>query len=169
MVIAGFELCDAGQILVGGRDIGALSPYRRDLGMAFQRCILLPNMSVLENVAFPLKMRGVAKAEREARAKAALDKSLREEVQLETKHLQREIGITVVLLLEGLAGLSQLRRMSTSSGSFGYHAAHVTGPHASSRTLCRSAGSSIDRRSSVIGSLCWSSEPLLISRDPSAA
>jgi len=112
--------------------------------MVFQNYTLFPHMTVLENIAFPLKMRGVGRAEREDRARealatvrlgkfgermpsqmsggqqqrvaiaraivyrprvllmdeplSALDKNLREEMQIETKHLQREIGITVVFV-----------------------------------------------------------------------
>ncbi|HEX2888726.1 ABC transporter ATP-binding protein [Vineibacter terrae] len=144
MCIAGFEAPDAGRVTVGDRDVTAIPPQRRELGMVFQRYTLFPHMSVLDNIAFPLKMRGVARAEREARARealatvrladygarmpaqlsggqqqrvalaraivyrppvllmdeplSALDKALREEMQLEIKHLQRELGVTVVFV-----------------------------------------------------------------------
>jgi spermidine/putrescine ABC transporter ATP-binding subunit len=144
MCIAGFEIPDAGRITVGGRDVTQVPAQKRGLGMVFQKYTLFPHMSVLENIAFPLKMRGVGRTEREARARealttvrlteygarmpaqlsggqqqrialaraivyrpplllmdeplSALDKALREEMQLEIKHLQRELGVTVVFV-----------------------------------------------------------------------
>ena len=144
MSIAGFDLPDSGRIEIAGRDVTWLPPNRRGLGMVFQRYTLFPHMSVLENIAFPLKMRRVPRAERETRARAALatvqlaqfgdrkpaqlsggqqqrvalaraivyhpqvllmdeplsalDKNLREEMQIEIKHLQRELGVTVVFV-----------------------------------------------------------------------
>ncbi|MDQ8728497.1 ABC transporter ATP-binding protein [Bradyrhizobium sp. LHD-71] len=144
MAIAGFEYPDSGSIIVGGEDVTWQPPNKRNLGMVFQKYTLFPHMSVLENIAFPFKMRGVGRAEREERARAALstvrldgfgdrkpaqlsggqqqrvaiaraiaykprvllmdeplsalDKNLREEMQVETKHLQREIGVTVVFV-----------------------------------------------------------------------
>jgi spermidine/putrescine ABC transporter ATP-binding subunit len=144
MCIAGFEIPDSGRITVGGRDVTSVPAQKRGLGMVFQKYTLFPHMSVLENIAFPLKMRGVGRAEREARAHealatvrlaeygarmpaqlsggqqqrialaraivyrpplllmdeplSALDKALREEMQLEIKHLQRELGVTVVFV-----------------------------------------------------------------------
>jgi putative spermidine/putrescine transport system ATP-binding protein/mannopine transport system ATP-binding protein len=144
MSIAGFEYPDEGQVLIGGEDVTWSPPNKRNLGMVFQKYTLFPHMNVLENIAFPLKMRGVGRAEREERARAALrtvrlgqmgerrpaqlsggqqqrvaiaraivyqprvllmdeplsalDKNLREEMQIEIKHLQREIGITVIFV-----------------------------------------------------------------------
>jgi mannopine transport system ATP-binding protein len=73
MLLAGFEVADAGQILLRDRDISRVPPNRRDIGMVFQRYALFPHMSVAQNVAFPLRMRGVAKAEQQRRVRAALD------------------------------------------------------------------------------------------------
>ena len=144
MSIAGFEYPDEGRILIGGGEVTWAPPNKRNLGMVFQRYTLFPHMSVLENIAFPLKMRGIGRAERERRARAALDtvrlggmgdrkpaqlsggqqqrvaiaraivyqprvllmdeplsaldKNLREEMQIEIKHLQRRIGITVIFV-----------------------------------------------------------------------
>ena len=144
MAIAGFETPSGGQILIDGQDCTRLPPNRRNIGMVFQNYTLFPHMSVLDNVAFPLKMRGVATAERRRRAAAALetvrlgsfgarlprqlsggqqqrvaiaraivynprvllmdeplsalDKNLREEMQLEIKRLHEELGITVVFV-----------------------------------------------------------------------
>src|SRR5262245_50002319 len=72
MAIAGFEYPDEGRIVVGGDDVTWTPPNKRNLGMVFQRYTLFPHMSVLENIAFPLKMRGVPRAEREQRARTAL-------------------------------------------------------------------------------------------------
>ena len=142
MSIAGFETPDAGVILIGGRDIVPEPPNKRNVGMVFQRYALFPHMSVAENIAFPLRMRRVSKAEqarrvaralelvrladygkrrvtqlsggqqqRVALARAvvfdppvllmdeplgALDKRLREEMQLELKHIQQQLRTTVI-------------------------------------------------------------------------
>ena len=57
-VTAGFIPASAGQILVNGRDLVGEPPYTRNIGMVFQNYSLFPNMTVAENIAFPLKMRG---------------------------------------------------------------------------------------------------------------
>lgn len=144
MNIAGFDFPDSGRIEIGGQDVTWTPPHKRNLGMVFQRYTLFPHMSVLENIAFPLRMRKVGRAEREERARAALrtvrlegygdrkpaqlsggqqqriamaravvynpevllmdeplsalDKNLREEMQIEIKHLQRELGVTVIFV-----------------------------------------------------------------------
>ena len=141
-MIAGFEEPTAGRILVGGDDIGDRPPYRRNIGVVFQQYALFPHLTVLQNVAYPLQMRRVPKAEiggrvaralelvrltgfesrypkqlsggqqqRVALARAivfepplllmdeplgALDKRLREVMQVEVRHLQRQLGITTV-------------------------------------------------------------------------
>ncbi|MBX3530324.1 MAG: ABC transporter ATP-binding protein [Rhizobiaceae bacterium] len=73
MLLAGFEVADGGEIRMRDRDISRVPPNKRDIGMVFQRYALFPHMSVAQNVAFPLRMRGVAKADREARVRAALE------------------------------------------------------------------------------------------------
>jgi mannopine transport system ATP-binding protein len=144
MSIAGFDLPDAGRILIDGEDCTRLAPHRRNIGMVFQHYTLFPHLSVADNVAFPLKMRGVGRAERRRRAEAALevvrlgglgarmprqlsggqqqrvalaraivyrprvllmdeplsalDKNLREEMQIEIKRLHAELGVTVVFV-----------------------------------------------------------------------
>ncbi|QNP49498.1 ABC transporter ATP-binding protein [Diaphorobacter aerolatus] len=144
MSIAGFELPDSGSISIDGRDVTYLPANQRNLGMVFQKYTLFPHLSVRDNVAFGLKMRGVAKAERLRLAEqalatvrlegygdrmpaqlsggqqqrvalaraivyrpkvllmdeplSALDKNLREEMQLEIKRLQSQLGITVVFV-----------------------------------------------------------------------
>ena len=68
MAIAGFSRPDAGSILFGGSEMILTPPHRREVGMVFQNYALFPHMSVFENVAFPLKLRNVAKPELRARA-----------------------------------------------------------------------------------------------------
>jgi ABC-type Fe3+/spermidine/putrescine transport system ATPase subunit len=70
-MIAGFETPDEGRIHVGGADVTDVPVHRRDLGMIFQSYALFPHRSVAENVAFGLRMRGLARrdiAEAVARA-----------------------------------------------------------------------------------------------------
>ena len=72
-MIAGFEVPDAGRILVSGSDITHLPPHRRALGMVFQNYSLFPHRTVLENVAFGLRMAGLSKAKQEEGARRMLD------------------------------------------------------------------------------------------------
>lgn len=72
-LIAGFNLAQTGRVLVGGEDIGALPPWKRDVGMVFQSYALWPHMSVHQNVAFGLEERRVGRAEIERRVAAALE------------------------------------------------------------------------------------------------
>jgi len=67
MVLAGFETPTAGSVTKNGADITAVSADRRNFGMVFQGYALFPHMSVADNIAFPLKIRGVPKRERDAR------------------------------------------------------------------------------------------------------
>ena len=143
-VVAGFETPDAGRVTVGGADITSLPPARRDIGMVFQNYALFPHLSVRANVAFPLEMRNVGRAEidrrvgealamvelagyearlpkqlsggqqqRVALARAivfnprlllldepfgALDRKLRETMQLEVRRLQRRLGLTTIFI-----------------------------------------------------------------------
>jgi len=143
-VVAGFETPDGGTVKVGGIEITALPPARRDIGMVFQNYALFPHLSVAANVAFPLEMRNVGRSEidtrvaqalamvelkgyearlprqlsggqqqRVALARAivfnprlllldepfgALDRKLRETMQLEVRRLQRRLGLTTVFI-----------------------------------------------------------------------
>ena len=63
-IVAGLVEPDAGTVVMGGRDITAMPVHRREIGMVFQAHALFPHMTVGENVAFGLKMRGVPKADR---------------------------------------------------------------------------------------------------------
>jgi ABC-type Fe3+/spermidine/putrescine transport system ATPase subunit len=142
MMIAGFCEPDSGTITVGGRDVTRLAPQKRGLGFVFQQYLLFPHMTVRENVAFPLTLRGVAKEEirrrvgetleiaglsgfggrkprelsggqqqRVALCRAlvyrppvilmdeplgALDKKLRDQLQVEIKTIQQELDLTVI-------------------------------------------------------------------------
>jgi multiple sugar transport system ATP-binding protein len=73
--IAGLESISAGEIRVEGRTINDLHPSKRDIAMVFQSYALYPNMTVAENMAFGMEMRGVPKAERD-KAVAAVAKTL---------------------------------------------------------------------------------------------
>jgi putative spermidine/putrescine transport system ATP-binding protein len=73
MCIAGFVAPTEGAVLLDGRDITGLPPERRDFGMVFQGYALFPHMTVAENVAFPLRVRKIGAAEREAKVRATLD------------------------------------------------------------------------------------------------
>jgi spermidine/putrescine ABC transporter ATP-binding subunit len=72
-MIAGFEQPDEGEILIGGIDAVGTPPYKRDVNTVFQSYALFPHMSVLDNVAYGLKQRGVSRAERYARARETLE------------------------------------------------------------------------------------------------
>jgi len=142
MMVAGLQQPDAGTITLNGASVARLPPYRRDIGMVFQHYALFPHLTVRRNVAFPLEMRGLGKAEiarlvgealalvklpdqadrlpkqlsggqqqRVALARAlvyrpalllmdeplgALDKKLREQLQLEIKRVHRERDISVL-------------------------------------------------------------------------
>ncbi len=141
-LIAGFEVPDAGRVELAGEDVARRPPFERDVNTVFQDYALFPHMTVLDNVAYGLKIRKVRKAERRTRAQAALemvrlpdvgrrkpaqlsggqrqrialaraivnrprvllldeplgalDLKLREEMQVELKQIQQEVGITFV-------------------------------------------------------------------------
>ena len=142
MMLAGFEVPTHGEIFIGDRPIKNVPPHKRDIGMVFQNYALFPHLTIEENVAFPLSVRGVSKAETKERVAAALDmiklgnlatrrpgqlsggqqqrvalaralvfnpalvlmdeplgaldKRLREHMQLEIKRLHETMGLTVV-------------------------------------------------------------------------
>jgi putative spermidine/putrescine transport system ATP-binding protein len=73
MMLAGFETATNGEILLDGRPINQVPPHKRGIGMVFQNYALFPHMTVGENLAFPLEVRGMGKSEREAKIKRALD------------------------------------------------------------------------------------------------
>ena len=142
MAIAGFNRPDSGSICFGDEEVILKPPHKRNVGMVFQSYALFPHMTVAENIAFPLKLRGVDASEaaervetalatvqldglgdrdidqlsggqrqRVALARAfvfrprillmdeplsALDKKLREQMQIELKHLHEQLGVTTV-------------------------------------------------------------------------
>src|SRR6185503_8958149 len=125
-LIAGLNRPTAGRIFIGGRDVTEATPQERNIGLVFQSYALFPHMSVLENVLFPLGVRRITGAaarrpsqlsggqqQRVALARAvvfkpdillldeplgALDRKLREELQVELKQLQRTLGVTTLLV-----------------------------------------------------------------------
>jgi putative spermidine/putrescine transport system ATP-binding protein len=70
--VAGLPDPDGGRIWIDGVDATFLAPHRRDVGMVFQNYALFPHLSVFENIAFPLRMRGCPGPETAARVREAL-------------------------------------------------------------------------------------------------
>ena len=120
-LMAGFEQPDLGVVRLGGIDAVGLPPYLRDVNTVFQDYALFPHLSVAENVAYGLKIKGVGRGDRMARSEealelvalaralvnrpkvllldeplGALDLKLREQMQSELKRLHRHLGITFV-------------------------------------------------------------------------
>jgi len=67
-IVAGFYEPDGGRVFFGDADVTHVPPHRRHCGMVFQNYALWPHMTVLENVAFGLAVRGIARADRRRRA-----------------------------------------------------------------------------------------------------
>jgi putative spermidine/putrescine transport system ATP-binding protein len=143
-MIAGFELPTAGTVLLHGTDVTRRPPYDRDVNTVFQDYALFPHLTVIGNVEYGLRVKGVGKRERRERAEqalasvrlpgfgdrrpgqlsggqrqrvalaralvnrpkvllldeplGALDRALRLEMQVELKQLQRDVGITFVVV-----------------------------------------------------------------------
>ena len=98
-LIAGFERADAGTVALDGVDVTGRPPYQRDVNTVFQDYALFPHMTVAENVAYGLMVKGAGRKERLSRADealGALDLKLRQEMQLELQRVQREVSITFV-------------------------------------------------------------------------
>ncbi len=141
-MIAGFETPSSGEIRINGDRVDVVPPYRRSIGMVFQKLALFPHMTAAQNIAYPLKMRRFAprvipglvkqylelvqlgglgdrrphelsggQQQRVAIARAlvfspdlllldeplsALDRKLREEMQLEFRRIQRELAVTTI-------------------------------------------------------------------------
>ncbi|MCL4763062.1 MAG: ATP-binding cassette domain-containing protein, partial [Burkholderiales bacterium] len=70
-MVAGLEVVTAGEVAIGGRVVNDLEPKDRDIAMVFQNYALYPHMSVFENMAYGLKIRGFAKADIAERVKRA--------------------------------------------------------------------------------------------------
>ena len=146
-MIAGHEEPTAGAIRIGGENVVGLPPVRRGTAMMFQSYALFPHMTVLDNVAYNLRMRGVRKAERRERARKVLDKvqlgSLAERMpaqlsggQQQRVALARAIitNPRVLLLDEPLSALdeylrlqmrSELRRLQRELGITFVHVTHT--------------------------------------------
>ncbi|MEE9447362.1 MAG: ABC transporter ATP-binding protein [Arenicellales bacterium] len=73
MMLAGFEPATHGEIYLAGQPINNVPPHKRGIGMVFQNYALFPHMTVGENLAFPLEVRGMGKSDREAKVKRALE------------------------------------------------------------------------------------------------
>lgn len=73
-LIAGLERCDEGEIRIGGRAVHTLDPKDRDVAMVFQSYALYPHMRVRENIAVPLRLRGVGATERARRIDSVADR-----------------------------------------------------------------------------------------------
>ena len=73
MMLAGFETATHGEILLNGTPINNVPPNKRGIGMVFQNYALFPHMTVAENLAFPLQVRRLSKAEIEEKIKRALE------------------------------------------------------------------------------------------------
>src|SRR5713226_5863264 len=89
--IAGLESISAGEICIEGQQINDLHPSKRDIAMVFQSYALYPNMTVAENMAFGMEMRGVPKLERE-KAVAEVAKTLQLEHLLKRRPSQLSGG-----------------------------------------------------------------------------
>jgi multiple sugar transport system ATP-binding protein len=72
-MLAGLEFPTEGTISIGGRTVNDLAPGERDIAMVFQSYALYPHMTVGENIAYPLKKRGVGRADRDAKVRAVAD------------------------------------------------------------------------------------------------
>lgn len=73
MMLAGFETPTEGKIWLGGKDVTALPPYRRGIGVVFQNYALFPHMTIGQNVGYPLRVRGTAAGEIDRRVAEALE------------------------------------------------------------------------------------------------
>jgi multiple sugar transport system ATP-binding protein len=68
-IVAGLEDPSEGRVVLGGRDLAGVDPADRNISMVFQSYALYPNMTVAQNIAFPLEMRGVPAAQRLAKVR----------------------------------------------------------------------------------------------------
>jgi putative spermidine/putrescine transport system ATP-binding protein len=73
MMLAGFETPTQGEIRLDGRRLDDKPPHQRDIGMVFQNYALFPHLTIAENVAFPLSVRRVSRAEQKTRVRRALE------------------------------------------------------------------------------------------------
>jgi putative spermidine/putrescine transport system ATP-binding protein len=73
MMLAGFEVPTSGEIYLGDWPLSQKPPHERGIGMVFQNYALFPHMTIAENIAFPLEVRGMSRADIQAKVKRALD------------------------------------------------------------------------------------------------
>lgn len=73
MMLAGFERATSGTIEIADQDVTSIPPFARDVGMVFQSYALFPHMTVYDNIAYPLKLRKLAKTEINKRVHRAMD------------------------------------------------------------------------------------------------
>ncbi|MFX1695310.1 ABC transporter ATP-binding protein [Paraburkholderia sp. A1RO-1] len=73
MMLAGFESPTQGEIRLDGKRLDDKPPHQRDIGMVFQNYALFPHLTIAENVAFPLSVRRVSRADQKLRVKRALE------------------------------------------------------------------------------------------------
>ncbi|MBN9274265.1 MAG: ABC transporter ATP-binding protein, partial [Mesorhizobium sp.] len=66
-ILAGLDMPTAGKVFIGERDVTRLQPRDRDIAMVFQSYALYPQMTVAENIGYPLWIRGTSEAERKAK------------------------------------------------------------------------------------------------------
>ena len=88
-ILAGFEEATAGRILLDDQRLDAMPPHRRPIHTVFQSYALFPHMSVFDNVAYGLRVRGCARAEMTSRVNEALEKVRMERF---AKHFPRQIS-----------------------------------------------------------------------------
>lgn len=72
-MIAGFEIPTSGEILLNGKDISSLPPYKRPINTVFQRYALFPHLNIFDNIAFGLKLKKLSKSEIEKKVHRALE------------------------------------------------------------------------------------------------
>ncbi len=72
-LVAGFDVPTSGQVMLDGADVSGVPPYERNVNTVFQDYALFPHMTVLENVAYGPRVRGVSSGERTQRAKEMLE------------------------------------------------------------------------------------------------
>jgi putative spermidine/putrescine transport system ATP-binding protein len=143
-LVAGLEDLTGGTLKVGGEDYAHIPAHKREFGMVFQSLALFPHLTVAENIAYPLKVRGIGAAQRRKRAiellelvklpgiedrhihqlsggqrqrvaiarglaidpkvflldepLSALDANLREHMQIELRQLQKNLGVTTIVV-----------------------------------------------------------------------
>ncbi len=73
MMLAGFEVPTSGEIYLGDWPLSKKPPHERGIGMVFQNYALFPHMTIAENIAFPLEVRGMNRADIKAKVTRALD------------------------------------------------------------------------------------------------